>query len=86
MAPYNILLILKTPRCKKNLENAVNLKIMLKLKSYSEFKYTPVSGITAKAHSGKLETAPSQAQQCCRRPSGPNILFQKDLWVLGKKK
>ena len=32
VAPYNILLILKTPRCKKNLENAVNLKIMLKLK------------------------------------------------------
>ena len=42
VAPYNILLILKTPCCKKNLEDAVNLKIMLKLKSYSEFKYTPV--------------------------------------------
>jgi len=27
---------------KKLLEDAVNLKIMLKLKSYSEFKYTPV--------------------------------------------
>ena len=43
VAPYNILLILKTPCCKKKLlEDAVNLKIMLKLKSYSEFKYTPV--------------------------------------------
>ena len=27
---------------KKLLEDAVNLKIMLKLKSYSEFNYTPV--------------------------------------------
>jgi hypothetical protein len=35
------------------------------------------SGIIAEAHSGKLQAAPSHAQQCCGRPSGPNIVFLK---------
>jgi len=41
VSPDNILLILKAPCWKKLLKHAISLKIMIKLKSYSEFKYTP---------------------------------------------
>lgn len=35
------------------------------------------SGTTGEAHSGKLLATPSQAQQCCGRPSGPNMVLRK---------
>ena len=76
VSPYNILLIFKASCCEELLEDAVSIKIMLKLKSYSQFKYT-CSGIIAEAHSGKLEATPSEVQQCCGQPSGPNIVFLK---------
>jgi len=84
VSPYNILLIFKAPCCEELLEDAVSIKIMLKLKSYSQFKYT-CSGIIAEAHSGKLEATPSEVQQCRGQPSGPNIVFLKICGSQGKK-
>lgn len=44
------------------------------------------SGTMGEAHSGKLLATPSQAQQCCGRPSGPNIVFLKTYIREGTKR
>jgi hypothetical protein len=39
----------------------------------------------ADAHSGKLLATPSQAQQCCGLPSGPNIVFRNTYQTISNK-